>query len=263
MTTITSKLEHIAPAKAQEMLSKNTTNRPVSKSTVATYADALRRGEWLLNGDSIRFDSNGNVIDGQHRLLAIVASGVGIDTFVTRGLAPVSFSTIDRGKKRATSDDLSIQGEKNATTLASAARAIVLIKVGYVGRGAVTSAQCNTAIKDHPSIRHWVSRFICSKVRSTGIPSSFVSVLTLASERHGEAFIEEFLTQVATGESLQKGMPAYVLRERFMTQNKRAGQMVPEYSSALIIKCVNAYTQRRNMGASPKFQVGEQFPQVA
>ena len=65
----------VTPHLASKWLQKNSCNRPLSQNTVYRYADAILSGEWKLNGDTIRFDSNGTLIDGQHRLHACVKAG--------------------------------------------------------------------------------------------------------------------------------------------------------------------------------------------
>ena len=61
----------ITPAQAKKLLERNTNNRPVSKPHVKFLCGVIRRGEWKLNGDAIRFNSE-RLVDGQHRLAACI-----------------------------------------------------------------------------------------------------------------------------------------------------------------------------------------------
>ena len=59
-----SRVQTITPDKAEQMLAANTANRPVSKSTVRAFAEAMRRGDWLVTHQGIAVDSNGVLVDG-------------------------------------------------------------------------------------------------------------------------------------------------------------------------------------------------------
>ena len=79
--------EHITPELAQEYLKYNTENyRSINKFRVMSYASDMRNGKWQLNGEAIKFDVNGKLIDGQHRLQAIVSAGEPVDMLVIRGV---------------------------------------------------------------------------------------------------------------------------------------------------------------------------------
>ena len=81
------KQELITPEKAQEYLKFNIENyRSLSKDRVLSYAGDMKNGKWQLNGEAIKFDSEGVLIDGQHRLHAIVRAGVPVEMLVIRGV---------------------------------------------------------------------------------------------------------------------------------------------------------------------------------
>lgn len=71
---------------AEDILSKDiyNHNRKVSQTRVKKFADEMSKNWWLYNGESITISKSGRVIDGQHRLLAIILSDVEIvSEFVT------------------------------------------------------------------------------------------------------------------------------------------------------------------------------------
>ena len=55
--------------------------------TVNEYIAQMRKGLWVLNGETVCFDANGALMDGHHRLLAIIESGITIEVLVVRGVA--------------------------------------------------------------------------------------------------------------------------------------------------------------------------------
>lgn len=74
-----SETKTISPEEAAELPTRNESNRPLSKTVVSGFASAMRRGEWKLTHQGIALGQDGQVVDGQHRLSAIVESGVPTD----------------------------------------------------------------------------------------------------------------------------------------------------------------------------------------
>lgn len=111
----------ITPELAAAMLATNTKNRPISRSHVEKLASSMRRGEWDMNGTTIKIASTGRLLDGQHRLTACVESECAFETLVVYGLPESSFSTIDQiSKTRRISDVLSIDTGVNMKNVAAA-----------------------------------------------------------------------------------------------------------------------------------------------
>jgi hypothetical protein len=81
-------VEIISPAEAQAYLDNNAKHRPIKEKKVLEYMGEMRDGHWRLNGKTICFDRNGRLLNGQHRLSAVVRSGVPLTTVVVRGLDP-------------------------------------------------------------------------------------------------------------------------------------------------------------------------------
>ena len=100
-----SKVVEITPEMAREMLEHNMkNNRRVSKETVMRYARIMKAGGWNLTHQGIAFDTNGELIDGQHRLNAIVQANVPVKMLVTYDVEHEQGEafTIDAGLKRTT-----------------------------------------------------------------------------------------------------------------------------------------------------------------
>lgn len=92
----------ITPEMAKEMLSKNNANRKIRTSTVDFYAKQMKEGSWHLTGQGITFGQNGQLLDGQHRLNAIVKADIPVEMLVVRDAEVVS--TYDCGIRRSTAD---------------------------------------------------------------------------------------------------------------------------------------------------------------
>jgi len=117
MSEITIKEIEISPLMAIEMLTKNNINRPLRQKTVSFYSKQMLDGDWSLTPEGISFDENGNLLNGQHRLSAIVLSKKTIKFMVFENVPSNTFSKFDTGKLRNGADNLAILGVKNATTV--------------------------------------------------------------------------------------------------------------------------------------------------
>lgn len=116
---------------SQWLADHNTRNRPLSKVHVATLAADLANGRWKTTHQGVAFDWNGVLVDGQHRLAAIVEAGVPARLLVTRGVDPQAFEVIDQHKKRTAGQILAMEGiQRDAPRLAAMARALLFARHG-------------------------------------------------------------------------------------------------------------------------------------
>lgn len=93
--------------------------RSLSPASVDMYTADMLEGEWIFTGDAIRFDTEGNLIDGQHRCTSVVESGRTVPAVVIRGLGGDAILNLDNGRRRSFADDLKIKGYPNHTNLAA------------------------------------------------------------------------------------------------------------------------------------------------
>lgn len=99
--------ELITPEIAETLLKVNAGNRKISPKTMRAYAQDISTGNWdEAVGTAISIDENGRLVDGQHRLAAISAAGVGIHTWVCRNVS--SAGVYDNNRKRSNADQISI-----------------------------------------------------------------------------------------------------------------------------------------------------------
>src|SRR3972149_7031007 len=124
------RIERVTPEKAAEYLASNTNNRPLRELRTRTYAEAMKRGEWRVNNDAICFDVNGVLLNGQHRLNAVIIAGVAVDMTIMRGMEPSSFLTMDRGAARGVSDHLAMLGEVSTRQLGATLAYVIQYQQG-------------------------------------------------------------------------------------------------------------------------------------
>lgn len=114
---------HITPEIASELLSLNVDNRPIRKKQVKKLSKAITNGEWRFTHQGVAVSKTMRLLDGQHRLLAIVDAGVGVDMLVTTGLDDSAFLSIDQHAKRTVADATGLD-KRVVAALALAARCL-------------------------------------------------------------------------------------------------------------------------------------------
>ena len=137
---VTHTLVDLTPELAEKWLGHNVGNRNLRRQKVQQYARDMREGNWHTSGQAIQFDWNGRLVDGQHRLEAVIESGVTIEVLVVKGLDPRAREVIDTGAKRTASDALKFAGHtQDATLLAAVARIADARENGYLRTAMATS----------------------------------------------------------------------------------------------------------------------------
>ena len=107
--------EFITPELASSYLLKNKCNRKLSSAHVNKLRKTIEAGKFEHTHQGIAFDTIGNLTDGQHRLTAIIESGIGVWMQVSRGIEIKSKSVIDlQSRPRSFSDQKTIDGWSSA-----------------------------------------------------------------------------------------------------------------------------------------------------
>lgn len=241
-------IETITPEIASKMLANNKGNRPISTRRVKLYARQMQLGLFVLNGESIIFDSKGRLLNGQHRLEAVKLSGVPIQTVVIRGVDPDAFDTIDNGKARTPGDVLSMREVKNATAVASVSR----LAMNYAAGHGVNAANFSRKeITDFSASFPYTEELVCKAFRAKERVqiSPFMAVLFLATV--GGQYrdrVDEFVEAITTGDGLVKGDPRHSLREWILTQKQRfRGEMRTDDVFAGTARAWNAFVEGREL----------------
>lgn len=136
-------LIEITPSQAAALLAKNTPlNRKVRKTHVEALTGAIRRGEWRVTHQGIALAPDGSLLDGQHRLHAIIAAGIPVTMLVSFDVPADSFAVMDgESVPRSVSDR--IHASKDSVAVAR----LALLAMGVVERGRVTADQIAGALE--------------------------------------------------------------------------------------------------------------------
>lgn len=255
----------VTPKKAAEWIKRNVANRPLSQSTVNSYAKAMTAGAWKLNGDAIRFNCNGDLIDGQHRLHACIKSGKSFDSFVIKGLQQEAFDTIDQGKKRSISDVFARDGYKHYTALAGAASWLFRYSAGdlcYRGGPAIRPDEAHELLERHPGLHAAVDLACRLRSQQALLGPALLAFLIYMCSQKDEQRAESFWTSVITGVNLVRGSAAHLLNKRLVSNYGSVAKLHSTTVCALCIKAWNAHIKNKPCGTL-KWVDGEEFPKFA
>lgn len=205
-----SETKTISPEEAAELLTRNESNRPLSKTVVSGFASAMRRGEWKLTHQGIALGEDGQVVDGQHRLSAIVESGVPTETLVFTEVGNDTFDVLDAGRKRNASDALAIAGEKSTHLLASMLRIVWLYNnrpdsSWSGGSAAVTTPQILETLEKHPKVRDFVTPGLEIANATGTIKSAAAGASYLVSRNNAKKKTAPWFDGLIEGAGLTKG----------------------------------------------------------
>lgn len=257
-------VEVVTPQMAAQMLGTMAGNRRLRVRVVQRYAREMVAGKWLLNGESIKVDRSGRLIDGQHRLNAILMAKVGVQMCVVRGVDESAMITLDTGVGRSFYDVGVIAGKPYAQAVGPIARWWHKYESGsptvqYVP----THQEMDAMIAKHPSISEsagFVARL--KIVHSRCVPSVQGFVHAYTSEKYDREMADSFMQDLNDGASLAATSPIFVLRRRLVDENGK-GRLESAHVLALTIKAWNAWidgSKLKNLVWRTGGAVPEEFP---
>jgi len=272
-------IEIITPALAEEMLRHNTCNRPIKETNVIFLTHEILEGRWRLTGSAIQFVGK-DLVDGQHRLKAIIAAGKAVKMVIARfpatAVAKDIFKVIDVGANRTVGDILAIEGEANVNVLSGILKGMARYyqAIEHAGQTAKTipySSQTQAANKTRKTA-HALRRTVVkkplshimdllaqyplaresaqfAKARGRSKPQLLTPVqwgiLHAIYNDVDEASATTFLESLNTGENLSRQSPILQLRERLLSlrtdMTRNATSVGPQFVLALCNAAWNAY----------------------
>lgn len=101
------RLETVTPERAKHLLdTSNFDNRKLRPGTVQKYASTMLNGAWRTSPETLIISKTGRMLNGQHRLHAIIQSGVACTFLFVRGVDDKVYEVLDRGALRSVADAL-------------------------------------------------------------------------------------------------------------------------------------------------------------
>lgn len=196
---------HITPEMAAGLIETNPRNRSMKAYKVRLLEESIKNGDWEVTHQGIAIDENGKLLDGHHRLTAVVNTGIGVDMMVA--FNAVESTKIDIGTSRNDRDSLYMSGtiEKGSTEFVNVTYPLLTF-IGGMSFGQ-DRARCMTSMEKHRAFKKYeddITPIICiaKKYTSGKARSSAILYAELCAYRAGVPIdvIEKWHSIVATGD---------------------------------------------------------------
>lgn len=243
MSDITTKIETITPQLAEKYLKYNETNRPIRWSHVESLKQDILAGRWFTTHQGIAFGQDGNLVDGQHRLLAIQASGKPVKILVTRGITNhingdvnlFAMDVIDNGKMRSAADQLNlVHGVANSNLTVAALRTIATICYPSSKTSMMTTSRAVPLLALYgKELDQVISGAVKSKLARK---APIVGALAFAAKVDAPLALE-FIESICTGESIKLGDPVYALRQHLIERSQKAAREDRQQLVEMVCNC--------------------------
>lgn len=223
--TVSIEVWRITPMFAEQELERaNVGNRSMKRHQVDQIKSDIQKGHWVtLTGESIGYDENDQITNGQNRLQAIANAGEGVDVVVWRNLAPEVKYVIDQGVQRTGADILGFAGqEKYLPMLSTALRIVAAWDAEYLEHSGIKTSRFKPWSKSdllimaekHPGLVDSVAwaASVRSKERCKPIPPAVLAFLHYETSLIDPNAAEEFWNGYATNDFPNKtGDPRWMM----------------------------------------------------
>lgn len=242
----------VTPAIAQEWLETvNVSNRNFSHNLVKKYAKDMETGNWRnTHQNAIAFYEDGTLADGQHRLMAVVASGVrSVEMFIASGLSREDGSMIDQGRPRSVADALKIGGMLSNNTYVNYSVAIAKLIRAAEAHERKASMSISEVAKSVESLREGID-FSCSElssVQGVGLKNATLRAAVATGYYHLPTSVIQRFSRVIVSGMPEGAKDETIIRLRnwlLMSGSTRSGtDRIDRYRT--ILKYLNAYYEGR------------------
>lgn len=209
---------------ARNLLKNNKSNRNVRPGVVKKYARDMMRGDWHSTHQGIAIYDDGQVADGQHRLLAIIESDAEIDMLVTFGIPREASLGIDQHAIRAAHDCIKIASGCNLSKSAVGVIRCLMVELQESQQYSVrpSATELYDYYVNHEKIIEYGSSFCDKKIR--GITAAPVGACISAAmfQRENITKLERFCVVLAHGEINGAFENAAIRLREYLLFNKTA-----------------------------------------
>jgi hypothetical protein len=254
----------VTPHMSEVWLGRNAQNfRAMRGRKALEYSRDMKSGDWAFPVDSIDFDGNRNLVNGQHRLRACILSGVPFFTRVQIGLKDAAIRAMDRGMKRGLSDTLRAGGVPNSTRLASIIRLSIKWQNGKIrGNESPTDVECMAWFEENAGIVDVLSEAMRAEASLT-MKMSVGGAFLYRIYQVDPVAAERFVSRLIDGSGLSAESP--ILRLRFFWQSKRGRSSGNKEQVVDLATCIlhwNKWIQDTPMLQNRSWNLKQRFPEL-
>lgn len=269
-------LVFVTPLIAAEWLKVNTSNRKKKKLNLALVTEEMTKGDWVEGEDSvdfIGFNKLGKLINGQHTLNGIIASGKSLWLEVKLNMSQRSVEVMDTGFKRTAGDLLAMDSFPNPNEAATIAKFVMLFDEGRYSDAANSTVKSNSSSTTASNYR--VKRFVKSvpdmneiildfkkfnKKTHRLLSTSHLCAFYILFRRKSTRDADDFFDKLITGTALSQTSPIYHLREKLLFDRTTKGRkMQLRHKVAYVVLAWNFYREEKRI-KTLYFDPKEKFP---
>lgn len=232
----------VGPKEALELLSSNSVNRKLSVRNIEYLTQQIQSGNYRETGDTIKISKSGRLLDGQHRLNAIIKANKSINLTFCTGLEDEIFDVLDTGKIRTASDIMSIKNIPNAHEVTAAATFLLKYNKGglFLGRK-ISNTDVLQTVMDNPEIVDIVKIVCTENKKFRMISSSMIAALYYLFSKKNHQLTEDFFNKYYTGLGISREDPIYILRDRLIRDSVNKIKIPLVYKMSLMASAWNAF----------------------
>ena len=272
MNTIETVIETITPAKAENLLKKNDVNRELRDATVSTYALAMQIGEWAPDAnDPILISRDGTLLNGQHRLNAVIRAGIPVKMAIRYDVDPAIFAVLDQGAKR-TMDDILALDIKGHEAIVAAARRMACLKHGALlsealnGKMGANRNAASVPIKwvdieiteNRREYVRWVNaaQAVRNRIKIGGVSTYCFFPMMVAYLDRSES-VDSFMEDLASEKPVNDML--YFFREHLRNRKMSGYKLTTKLTLAYLLYAYEAYREGRDLKVFKANHVQDNF----
>lgn len=259
----------LTPEIAEFLMGRNMKNRKIDKFRIEQYVRDIKSG-WKHNGDSIRVSLSVVMLDGQHRCLAVMETGIAIETTLSYGLDDDVFETIDTGKARTTADVFYIAGVENNTRMTAITKFVMNFKKGCYENAARGYSRGKLAITNTHALEFFQankdsleqSYYYGFNKDNKIVSGTILAALHFIFKERNKFLADNFCKSLADGVGLPKDSPIYVLRNKLIQDARLKRKMNVYEKVGIICKAWSYYVKNKKIKNLNYDSTNEEFPKI-
>jgi hypothetical protein len=229
------KLVLVTPEIATSWLTHNIVNRPMNPRSVESLAWDIRRGKWTLTHQGIAFNTDGLLVDGQHRLRAIITANQSISLLVTFNVECSFEAPIDTGVMRKVHHVLGMSHRTVAVC-----NALSLLESGSVVRS--TSTRVGEIHARHERGVTWaVTSFPVQRGMTANVLAAHAFAFPVAPD-----LVEAFAAKFISGANIEPTSPVLLLR-RYLDRIEGFTTKVRAELGLITLRALQAHAEKDPM----------------
>lgn len=260
----------VTPELAEELFKKRANNnRNLDSKYINKYALDMKKNRWVPGpGSILSFSSDGILLNGHHRLKAIIKAGVSIPMILEENVPKESMLVMDTGNKRNSGEIFQIHGVKEDASIKARASRVLINLANEKLTDSINNRARSSEITERDILNYFkkneeiISKgaSVAKKCRKnnkfipTGTLAAYYVIFSIANKER----VDEFFDKFTTGANLEEDNPILIIINRFQKEASSKNKMTKLAKISLFITSWNRFIQEK----TGNFRVSRSFVKV-